>query len=183
MKKAYQNQYIEMEDHVILYIYGLKHEAKILIEKSDYEAVSKMHWGLMSVGRKGYQKIVPYTTINRTSVPLGRWLLNVTEKGKRVEHIDRNNHNFLRSNLYIVNKQDYKRQVSKNAKDMICGIYEIKQKNGKVTGYKIQYTNPQTQKKEWKTFNANTFKSLEKAKKEAIRFKMNLIYRNMEKSA
>lgn len=179
MERKYVNEYAFMEDHVLLTIYGLKHEAKLRIEKSDYEAVSSLHWGLMAVGRDGNKKIVPYTTLDRTSIPLGRWLLSVNDSGKRVEHRDRNNHNFMRNNLYIAGKGDYKQQVSIHEDGLICGVYEIKQKSGKVTGYKVQYTNIETAKKEWATFNARAFKGLEQAKQEAIRFKLSLIENNI----
>jgi hypothetical protein len=180
MEKKYMNEYVVKENHVQLYIYGLKHEATILLEQKDFEVVSRVHWGLMAVGREGNKKIIPYTTINRTSIPLGRWLLNVNEAGKRVEHRDRNNHNFLRNNIYVAGKHDYKQQISKHGEDLICGVYEIKQKSGKVTGYKVQINNPDTDKKDWISFNAREFKGLERAKQEAIRFKMSLIDSNME---
>jgi hypothetical protein len=175
VEKKYVNEYVFKEDHVLLTIYGLKHEATLILEKEDYDTVSTMHWGLMAVGRVGNKKIIPYTTIDRTSIPLGRWLLNVNEAGKRVEHRDRNNHNFLRSNLYVGGKHDYKQQVSKHNVDSICGIYEIKQKSGKVTGYKVQITNPNSIKKDWITFNSRALKGLKNAKEEAIRFKLSLI--------
>ncbi|PLS19377.1 hypothetical protein CVD28_02885 [Bacillus sp. M6-12] len=178
MEKKYLNKFVVMKDHVLLYIYGLKHEATIVLEKEDYENVSKVHWGLMAVGREGNKKIIPYTTIDRTSIPLGRWLLNVQETGKRVEHRDRNNHNFLRNNIYVAGKRDYKQQISKHGEDLICGIYEIKQKSGKVTGFKVQFTNSESNKKEWISFNAREFKGLDNAKEEAIRFKLSLIEDN-----
>lgn len=175
MDRKYVNEYVVKEDHVLMYIYGLKHEATIILEKEDYEAVSKVHWGLMAVGKEGYKKIIPYTTIERVSTPLGRWLLNIHESGKRVEHRDRNHHNFLRSNLYVAGKHDYKQKISKNGDGLICGVYEIRRNTGKVTGYRVQYTNPETKKKDWISFTARAFDGLEKAKEEAIRFKMNLI--------
>lgn len=175
MERKYVNEYVFMEDHVLLTIYGLKHEAKLKIEKSDFDAVSSLHWGLMAVGREGNKKIIPYTTIDRTSIPLGRWLLSVNNSGKRVEHRDRNNHNFMRDNLYVAGKGDYKQQVSKHEEGLICGVYEIKQKSGKVTGYKVQYTNVETAKKEWVTFNASAYQGLEEAKNQAVRFKLSLI--------
>lgn len=175
MEKKYVNEYVTKKDHVLLYIYGLKHEATILLEKEDYDTVSKVHWGLMAVGREANKKIIPYTTIDRTSIPLGRWLLNVNESGKRVEHKDRNNHNFLRNNVYVTGKRDYKQQVSKHGDDLICGVFEIKQKSGKVTGYKVQFNNLETNKKDWSSFNAREYKGLEKAKEQAVIFKLSLI--------
>lgn len=180
MERKYVNEYEFMGDHVQLTIYGLKHEATLKIEKDAYESVKTMHWGLMAVGREGNKKIIPYTTVDRTSIPMGRWLLGVNGTGKRVEHRDRDNHNFLADNLYIAGKCDYKQQVSKNSDDLICGVYEIKQKSGKVTGYRVQFTNPDTEKKDWATFNARAFQGLERAKLEAIKFKQNLIDNNIQ---
>lgn len=176
MQKKYINEYVKKEDHVLLYIYGLKYEAIITLELEDYDKVSKVHWGLMAVGKEGSKKIIPFTTINRTSISLGRWLLNVHDSNKRVEHKDRNNHNFLRNNIYIAGKNDYKQQVSKHSDDTICGIYEVNH-NGNVTGYKVQIRNPETNKKKWVTFSAKAFKGLNNAKLEAIQFKMSLVNR------
>ncbi|MFC3039768.1 hypothetical protein ACFOGI_05850 [Virgibacillus xinjiangensis] len=174
MAKKYLNQYEMAPDHVLLYISGLKHEATLKIEKDDYESISSKHWGLMAVGKKGNEKIVPYTTVNRASVPLGRWLLDIHHPEKKVEHFDRDNHNFLRENLYVTEKSDYRLRHSLKDDGKICGVFEIK-RNGRVTGYKVEYKEPETAKKKFKCFTASKCNGLTEAKKEAFEFRMDVL--------
>lgn len=178
MAEKYLNQYEVKVDCAILHISGLKHEASLILDKDDYETVSKVHWGLMAVGRDPNKKVVPYTIVNRHSVPLGRWLLNVYHSEKRVEHIDRNNHNFLRKNLYVAGKFDYRRRFSLKEQGRICGVYEIKRKDGRIDGYKVEYKDSETNQKRFMCFTARHCNGLEKARKEAYQFRMRLLFQN-----
>jgi hypothetical protein len=183
MEKKYMNQYEVKENHVLLHIFGLKYEATVILEKDDYEAVSRVNWGVMSVGREGNKKLIPYTVINRTSIPLGRWLLNVHQAGMRVEHHDRNNHNFLRSNVYVTGKRDYKQQLSISQEGSVCGVFEVKQKDGKSTGYKVQYVDAETNTKKWMCFSAKKCNGLENARKQAIQFRLSLVQKSSKELA
>lgn len=175
MEKKYINQYEKKEDHVLLHIFGLKYEATIVLEKEDHEVISKVNWGVMAVGRDGNKKLIPYTVVNRVSIPLGRWLLNVHQAGMRVEHRDRNNHNFLRNNLYVTGKRGYKQQFSISHDSSVCGVFEVKQKDGKSTGYKVQYVDLDTNTKKWMCFSAKKCNGLENARKQAIQFRLSLV--------
>lgn len=176
MAEKYLNQYEVREDCVILHISGLKHEASIIIEKDDFETIAKVHWGLMAVGRNPNKKIIPYTIVNRRSIPLGRWLLDVHHSEKRVEHIDRNNHNFLRKNLYVTGKFDYRMRFSIKEEGKICGVFEIKRKDGRIDGYKVEYKDPETRQKRFKCFTAHQYNGLDKAKQQAFQFRMKLLF-------
>jgi len=183
MEKKYMNQYEIKDDCVLLHIFGGKHEATIKIEKEDYEVISRVNWGVMAVGRDGNKKLIPYTIINRASIPLGRWLLDVHQAGMRVEHRDRNNHNFLRSNLYVTGKRDYKQQSSISQGGSVCGVFEVRQKDGKHTGFKVQYVDPETNKKRWMCFSARKLNGLENARQQANQFRMSLFQDSVNEMA
>jgi hypothetical protein len=183
MVGRYENHYEEKEDFILLHIYGLKYDATILLEKEDYPHVSTVHWGLMAVGKKGNQKIIPYTVIHRVSTPLGRWLLNVTDADAKVEHKDRNNHNFLRNNIYVVSKTEYRQRFSRTDKHEVCGVCAVRQKKGNITGYKVEYKIPETNEKKWRYFSKRQYNGLENAKKEAIAFRLQLLNGDMQRVA
>jgi hypothetical protein len=181
--ERYLNCYEVKEDCVLMHISGLKNEATLLIGIADYRLISSVHWGLMSVGKEGFKKLIPYTCVERASIPLGRWLLGVYEKDKRVEHKDRNNLNFLRNNLYCISKNDFKQQISLRGESRVCGIHEVKRKNGNITGYKVEYRPEDELKKRARYFSSFKYHGLNEAKEEAISFKLHMIQSSIKQSA
>jgi hypothetical protein len=157
MSGLYQNVYDFSTNPVRVHVFGGIYEAELLLDVEDARLFSATRIGLVNVGKVGSKKVYPYIVINRRSVSLVRILLNVSDSSSKVEHRNNNQFDLSRKNLYVVAKNQVKSKEPKAGR-LLFGIEQVKQKNGKITGYKLN--SPSTG---YMHFSAVIYGSLDKA--------------------
>lgn len=169
-----QNEYRVIDDSTMeLHIFGGKYEVKVIFDKEDFKRISSVHWGAMALGKKTDTKPYPYTTVNRKSILLPKWLLNVDKNmGLKVEHKDRNQLNCKRDNIYIVHRKSIRNKKALND-ELYIGVHKVIQNNGNHTGYRVSYVDGD--KKKSKYFSKFEFEGAEAALQAAIKFRDSLM--------
>lgn len=117
------NNYRERDDYYELEIINTKNiTAIVYIDKDDYKNVKKYKWSL-SVHGDDVRVICSEKGMNRQY--LHRFIMGNVEKGKVVDHIDRNPLNNRRSNLRIVSRSSNSTNAKprSESKSKIRGVY------------------------------------------------------------
>lgn len=166
--RLYKNEYIMNSEYGILKIFGGKYSAEIKFSKSDFPTLSKVGWGLMSVGKEGYKILIPYTVVNKKSLAMGKYLMGIDNvPNMRVEHKNCDNLDYQRDNIYVIHKSDFKKKPPRNSTN-IKGVYELRQKNGNITGFVVEYKIDGQRKHKY--FSKIKYGNLDNALNEAAKF-------------
>lgn len=178
MSRLYRNSFQIQQGNVVMRVFGGKHTAEITFDECDNTKISSVKWGLMEVGKDGAKTLTPYTVVNRKSIPLGRWLLGIKDNNKKVEHIDRNNMNFKRDNLHVVDKEGLKNKIPVKGKKEPTGVFLVRQANGNETGYKVEQKTGGNRK--FRYFSKFKYGSMEVALEEARKYREKLLKNQMK---
>lgn len=126
------NKYIKHDNYYEVVVEGNKNDGSFLIDLDDYERVKQHPWYIKdstNTNPRGYI----CAKINKKSVKLHRFIMNVTDRKDVVDHIDKDPWNNRKSNLRIVNSSTNNLNVSfsKNNTSGRTGVKYITPKNGR----------------------------------------------------
>lgn len=164
----YINIYKEKTDCYELHITDEQDiDVYILIDKDDFNKVNTLFWTFCYTGCDK-SSILIYTYVERNKKMLLKHLI-MNNNSDNIIPLNRNQCDFRKCNLYI--EKDVCRtpkRKQKSEKDLPNNIFCIKQKNGKITGYKT--ITQQENKLKFITFGIKKYKTLENCLKEAVQY-------------
>lgn len=162
------NGYICKGDYYELHITDLASNDKIfMISASQYVNCRKYFWISNKIGRVDNQQEQVYTYIKRKKMYLNRLITGITEqKDKKVIFKNRDCFDYRDENLYVTSKNGkYFKDKPVKGKELPSGIFLIKHKDNKETGYKVK-----NNKGKETCFGIREFKTLDICLQEAKKY-------------